>query len=409
MLTRSVLLGATLFLAACSGETTPSENQAENSDAATEAAQTASAEAAAPAASSIMTPAHVSEEGFQLIKLAGGLGFPWGMAELPNGDLLVTEREGLLRRITDDALVDAPLQGLPEDILVDGQGGLLGIALDPDFASNRTLYISYAKDMGDNNTTAVSSAVLSDDMRRLTNVTEIFLAETRDTAFHFGGRLDFLPDGTLLVGLGDGGGYKELAQDPSVLHGKIARINTDGSLPADNPFADGGGHPAVYSYGHRNVQGLVRDDARGITYAHEHGPKGGDELNVIEPGNNYGWPTITYGVNYDGTIITDQTEAPGMEQPVVKWVPSIAPSGMTLVNTPGFEAWQGDLLIGGMSGPAGQKLVRVDLDDAGNVVGTEDLLVDLELAYRDVLSTPNAIYLADKDINGAVYRLETVE
>ncbi len=398
MLNRSILLGVALLAAACSNETTPPAVETPS-----EAATATAGEA------SDYQPAEIAPDGLRLVKLAGGLGFPWAMVALPGGDLLVTEREGQLRHITNGALVDTPIAGLPEDILVDGQGGLLGIALDPDFASNRKLYLSYAKDMGDNNTTAVSSAILSEDMRRLTDLTEIFLAETRDTAFHFGGRLDFLPDGTLLVGLGDGGGYKELAQDTNVLHGKIARINTDGSLPADNPFANGGGHPAVYSYGHRNVQGLVRDDARGITYAHEHGPQGGDELNVIEPGNNYGWPTITYGINYDGTIITDQTEAPGMEQPVVKWVPSIAPSGMTLVNTTGFEAWQGDLLIGGMSGPAGQKLVRVDLDEAGNVIGTEDLLTDLEFAYRDVLSAPGGIYVAEKDINGAVWRLEIAE
>ena len=151
------------------------------------------------------------------------------------------------------------------------------------------------------------------------------------------------------------------------------------------------------------------DETRDILFAHEHGPKGGDELNVVKKGANYGWPTITYGINYDGSIITTETEAPGMEQPIVKWVPSIAPSGMTLVQTEGFEDWAGDLLVGGMNGPAGQKLVRVDLDEDGYVVETIDLLEDLPIAYRDVISTPSAIYVATTDLDGFVYRLEIAE
>ncbi len=351
----------------------------------------------------------VSEDGLKLSFVADELEFPWGLAALPNGDLLVTEREGDLRLVRDGALVEAPIAGLPSDILVRGQGGLLGLVLDPDFATNRTLYISYSKDLGDANTTAVISATLSDDASALQNVTEIFLAERRSGAAHFGGRLDFLPDGTLLVTLGDGYRYMQSAQDPKTLHGKLARINTDGSIPEGNPYTDESGHPAIYSIGHRNIQGLVYDAERDIIFAHEHGPKGGDELNVIEPGLNYGWPVISYGINYDGTIITDKTSEPGLEQPAVKWVPSIAPSGMALVNTDGFEAWSGDLLIGAMNGPAGQKLVRVDLDDAGNVIETVDLLDDLGIAYRDVISTPTAIYVATADLDGAVYKLEPSE
>jgi len=348
----------------------------------------------------------LSESGLKLVPIAEGLEFPWGMAALPNGDLLVTEREGRLRLIRGDALVEAPVTGLPDDILVEGQGGLLGILLDPNFETNRKLYLSYSKGLDDGNTTAVISATLSDDASALSDVSEIFLGETRSTTFHYGSRMAFLPDGSLIVTLGDGYRYMQDAQDPSLLHGKIARIMPDGSVPEDNPFADGSGNPAVWSYGHRNVQGLVYHSGADLLIAHEHGPKGGDELNVIEPGNNYGWPTITYGINYDGTIITDETKAPGMEQPDVKWVPSIAPSGMTIVQTAGFEDWSGDLLIGAMDGPSGQKLVRVEVAEDGSIGATEDLLADLQTGFRDVISTPDAIYAATNMLDGVVYRVE---
>lgn len=351
----------------------------------------------------------VSSDGYQIVPVADGLEFPWGMAALPNGDLLVTEREGRLRLIRDGKLVDAPITGTPSDVLVDRQGGYFGVTLDSDFETNRRLYMSYAKGVSDSNTTAVIAATLSEDATALSDVSEIFTGQDRGTALHFGGRMELMPDGTLLVTLGEGYRYMDEAQNTDSLHGKVARINTDGTLPTDNPFANGGGHPAIYSYGHRNVQGLVVDADRGIIYEHEHGPKGGDEINTLEPGSNYGWPVITYGINYDGTLITEDTEADGMAQPVFKWVPSIAPSGMTMVQTAGFEDWAGDLLVGAMNGPNGRKLVRIDLDDAGNVVGSEDLLGDLQVPYRDVLSTPNAIYVATADLDGAIYRLEKAQ
>lgn len=350
-----------------------------------------------------------TRDGLKLIPVAEGLEFPWGMAALPNGDLLVTEREGRLRLIADGTLVETPLTGLPDDILVERQGGLLDILLDPAFETNRKLYLSYSKDMGETNTTAVISATLANDASGVTDVTEIFLGEPRETAFHYGSRLGFLPDGSMIITLGDGYRYMEDAQDPDLLHGKIARIMPDGTLPSDNPFADGDGNPAVWSYGHRNVQGLAYHAQSGVLFAHEHGPKGGDELNIIEPGKNYGWPTITYGINYDGSIITDETEAPGMEQPAVKWVPSIAPSGMAVVQTTGFEDWSGDLLIGAMDGPAGQKLVRVDVAADGTVGETQELLSDMQIGYRDVMSTPDALYIATNGLDAAIYRVEKAE
>ncbi|MEL7041004.1 MAG: PQQ-dependent sugar dehydrogenase [Pseudomonadota bacterium] len=350
----------------------------------------------------------VSSSGLKLVPIADALEFPWGMAALPNGDLLVTEREGRLRLIQNDTLVETPLTGLPDDILVAGQGGLLGITLDPGFDTNRVLYLAYSKDMGETNTTAVISAKLADDLSGISEVQEIFVGAPRETTFHYGSRMTFLPDGSMAIALGDGYRYMQDSQDPSNLHGKIARVMPDGSIPSDNPFADGSGNPTVWSYGHRNVQGMVYHQASGQLIAHEHGPKGGDELNIVEAGKNYGWPTITYGINYDGTIITNETEAPGMEQPAVKWVPSIAPSGMAVVETAGFEDWSGDLLIGAMNGPSGQKLVRVDVGADGTIGETEDLLVDLQTGFRDVISTPDAIYVATNMLDGVVYRVEKV-
>ncbi|MEM1147633.1 MAG: PQQ-dependent sugar dehydrogenase [Pseudomonadota bacterium] len=350
----------------------------------------------------------VSSSGLKLVPIAEALEFPWGMAALPNGDLLVTEREGRLRLIQNDTLVETPLTGLPDDILVAGQGGLLGITLDPGFDTNRVLYLAYSKDMGETNTTAVISAKLADDLSGISEVQEIFVGAPRETTFHYGSRMTFLPDGSMAIALGDGYRYMQDSQDPSNLHGKIARVMPDGSIPSDNPFADGSGNPTVWSYGHRNVQGMVYHQASGQLIAHEHGPKGGDELNIVEAGKNYGWPAISYGINYDGTIITNETEAPGMEQPAVKWVPSIAPSGMAVVETAGFEDWRGDLLIGAMNGPSGQKLVRVDVGADGTIGETEDLLVDLQTGFRDVISTPDAIYVATNMLDGVVYRVEKV-
>lgn len=350
----------------------------------------------------------LSSSGVRLVPVAAGLEFPWAMAELPDGTLLVTEREGRLRRITSSGLVAEPVSGLPEDVLIDGQGGLLGLALAPDFAISRALFLSYSRQDEDTNTTAVVRGILTPDATALTDVTHIFDGAPRETTYHYGGRLAFLDDGSLIVTLGDGYRYMDEAQNPSNRHGAIARIWPDGSIPEDNPFISGGGDPAVYSYGHRNVQGLVFDEARNLLWAHEHGPKGGDELNLLEAGANYGWPAITYGINYDGTVITDQTKAPGLKQPVWKWVPSIAPSGMALVQTESFPAWQGDLLIGAMNGPKGQKIVRIDLDPDGEVVGSEDILTDLGLGFRDVLSTRTALYAATNDLDATLYRIEPV-
>ena len=352
------------------------------------------------------TEAVISEDGFRLTPIAEGLEFPWDMLFLPDGTMLVTERSGTIRLVRDGELLPDPLAGTPE-AHVSAQGGYFAMALDPGFASNRKLYLAFAKGTAEENTTAVVSGVLSDDASELSDVQEITGAP-RETSHHYGGRLAFLPDGTLIATLGEGFRYMEESQNPQNYHGTIVRLNTDGSFPEDNPFVDGeNGLPGVWSYGHRNVQGLVWDDARETLWAHEHGPKGGDELNRIEAGNNYGWPAITYGVNYDGTIITEDTEAPGMEQPVVKWVPSIAPSGMALVSGDVWSEWNGDLIVGAMNGPRGKKLVHIMLDEEGNVNGQADLMADLEIPFRDVAIGPDGnLYAATANMDGVVYRID---
>jgi glucose/arabinose dehydrogenase len=333
--------------------------------------------------------------------------FPWGLAFLPNGDLLFTEKEGGLNYAAGAEGEAAPVSGMPP-ALTEGQGGYFGITLDPDFENNRLIYVAYAQGSEADNGTAVIRARLSDDHTTLEDVTEIFRADSRDTAYHFGGRLQFANDGTLFVSLGEGFKYMKDAQDPHITHGTLVRINSDGTIPEDNPFADGvDGKPEVYSYGHRNIQGLYYDTTEGTLYETEHGPKGGDEFNIIKPGANYGWPVITYGVNYDGTIITEETEKDGMEQPLTYWVPSIAPSGLTRLTSDVYPGWKGDFFVGGMNGPAGLELVRLRLED-GKVTERENLFKD-EYAIRDVAQSPDGhLYVATKDLDG-IFRIDLVE
>lgn len=394
---------ALILAAACSQPDSEPTAPVENADSSAVEGENAEAGDASP-------EAIISEDGFRLTPIAEGLEFPWDMLFLPDGTMLVTERSGAIRLVRDGELLPEPVAGTPE-AHVNAQGGYFAMALDPDFASNRKLYLAFAKGTAEENTTAVVSGVLSDDVSELTDVQEIFTGAPRETSHHYGGRLAFLPDGTLIITLGEGFRYMEEAQNPQNYHGTIVRLNTDGSFPEDNPFIDGeNGLPGVWSYGHRNVQGLVWDEARDTLWAHEHGPKGGDELNRIEAGNNYGWPAITYGVNYDGTIITEDTEAPGMEQPVVKWVPSIAPSGMALVSGDVWSEWDGDLIVGAMNGPRGQKLVHILLDEEGNVTGQADLMADLEIPFRDVAIGPDGnLYAATANMDGVVYRIDRNE
>lgn len=358
------------------------------------------------AAADTQTPDTAAEMILSLTPIAEGLEQPWGMAFLPDGNVLVTEREGRINLIT-QAGGKTEITGGPE-ALIEGQGGYFDVILDPSFATNRTVYMTYAKGTKGENSTAVYKATLSADGTALENGADIWAADLRGTAYHFGGRMGFLADGTMLVTLGDAFVLMEEAQSTANTHGTIVRINTDGTIPADNPFADqDGAAEAVFTYGHRNAQGLFVDPASGTIFAHEHGPQGGDELNVLVAGNNYGWPAITYGIGYDDAVISEFTEMDGMEQPKTKWVPSIAPSGMVLYTGDKYAGWSGDLIIGAMEGPAGQKLVRVDLDGDLNVVGEEHYLTDAARPFRDVAQGPDGyLYLLTKELDGGLYRLD---
>jgi glucose/arabinose dehydrogenase len=341
-----------------------------------------------------------------------GLEHPWAIAFLPGGDMLVTERPGRLRIVRGGALLPDPVPGVPR-VLAEGQGGLLDVVLHPGFATNRLVYLSLSKPVGNGQeaTTAVVRGRFEND--RLTNVQEIFEAQTRGRG-HYGSRLAFDRAGFLFVTVGDrqvpprGNLLAHPAQDRSNHHGTIVRLHDDGRVPADNPFVNlAGARPEIWTYGHRNPQGLIIHPETGDIWATEHGPQGGDELNLIVKGHNYGWPVIGYGVNYGtGSRIHEGTHRQGMDQPVHYWVPSIATSGLLLYTGDRFPKWKGSLFVGGL---AGAQVARLTLD--GRRVTKEETLVSGLGRIRDVRQGPDGyIYLAiDTEGDGpGVVRLEPV-
>ena len=284
---------------------------------------------------------------FRVVTLVRGLDHPWGLAFLPGGDMLITERPGRLLRVDGATLQPRTVRGLPAIAAV-GQGGLLDVTLHPEFASNRLVYLSFTGADEDGVGTEVARGRLADDA--LENVEIIFRALPKSRGGrHFGSRLLFDMDGQLLITLGERGD-RPRAQDIGDHAGSVIRINDDGSVPVDNPFVTtAGARPEIYTYGNRNVQGITLDPGSGLVWAHEHGPQGGDEVNILASGRNYGWPVITYGRNYVlGTKIGEGTHKEGMEQPLHYWTPSIAPSGMTLYTGDKFPAWRGNLFEGAL-------------------------------------------------------------
>lgn len=343
---------------------------------------------------------------FRLVTIAEGLEFPWSVAFLPNGDMLVSEREGRLRYIEDGTLREAPVSGLP-DIYAQNQGGLLGLAVHPDFEENRWVYFAYSQGHRRANGTALGRGRLSEDGRALDDVERLFRVNfEKERGYHFGGRILFNADGTLLLTLGDGSRYHDEAQNLANHLGTIVRLNDDGSVPFDNPYVSAdGAQPEIYSWGHRNVQGIARNPATGSVWAHEHGPRGGDEINVLRGGTNYGWPQITYGTNYDGTPITEARRADGMAQPIWFWVPSIAPSGMSFYQGDAFPAWQGDVFVGAL---AGMKLVRYEID-GDRVISEEEMLTGWGERIRDVATGPDGhLYVLTDHREGRLVRLDPV-
>jgi glucose/arabinose dehydrogenase len=277
------------------------------------------------------------------------------------------------------------------------------VALHPDFAANRLIYLSYAGNGPDGAGTEVARARF--DGESLDGLEVIFRAEPKTPgSAHYGSRLVFDRDGRLYISLGDRRNYMQEAQNPASHLGSVIRVEDDGGVPGDNPFVGvEGTRPEIFSYGHRNVQGLALRPSDGSIWAHEHGPRGGDEVNRLKAGANYGWPAITYGIDYSGAIISDKTAAPGMEQPVVYWDPSIAPSGMTFYDGDRFPQWQGDLFVGAL---AGRHLRRLEMD-GDSVAGQEELLGGLRERIRDVRSGPDGyIYLLTDSGNGRLIRLE---
>ena len=339
---------------------------------------------------------------YQLTTIAEGLNYPWGLAELPDGSLLVTERSGGLKHISNEGAI-TEIGNVPAVFFAQsGQSGLFDVLPDPGFAGNGVIYLAYAEGNRQSNATTVARARLQD--RTLEDVEVIFAAEPRKRLpQHFGGKLIFLPDGTLMLTTGDGFDYRELAQDPFNLLGKSVRFNSDGSIPKDNPFADGqSGHPAVWTYGHRNPQGLVQDPVTGTLYLHEHGPRGGDEVNVLEPGANYGWPAITYGLDYSGAYVSPFTEHPEMSQPIKYWVPSIAPSGFAVYRGEMFPELAGDLLVGALV----DKEVRRLTVAANGTVAEEALFSELDSRIRDVrVAADGSILLVTDGQEGRIIRV----
>jgi glucose/arabinose dehydrogenase len=340
---------------------------------------------------------------YKIQEVASGLNFPWSLAFLPDGGLLVTERTGQLIKITDSD-VSKLVTGLPTDIYVEGQGGLLEVVLHPDFSINRWLYFSYAVGDDDKNALQVVRAKLIDN--KLTEKKVVFtVTPFKSTPVHFAGRMAFLPDKTLLITSGDGFDYREDAQRLNSLLGKTIRINDDGSAPTNNPFVTenpDSPNNYVFSYGHRNHQGILYDAQRNVIFSNEHGPDGGDELNIIQAGVNYGWPVITRGLDYIGSRISPFTEYANMQQPRLDWTPSIAPSGMAVHQGNLFSELNGDLLVSVLK----FKEVRWLQMNGVKVVGQTSLFKELEQRIRDVRVHPDgSIYILTDSENGKVLRI----
>ena len=314
-------------------------------------------------------------QAYQVDTLASGLDKPWSIAAIGDDAFLVTEKSGRLIHLTASGEITA-IAGVPE-VYFANQGGLLEVLPDPAFASNDIVYLSFAGgDKGANRTTVVSGTLTGATLTDLKTVLEV--TPEKEGPAHYGGKLAFLPDGTLLVSVGEGFKYREQAQNLEWELGKLLRVQPDGTAAGDNPFPETA--PRVFSYGHRNPQGLVYDPETDRILMMEHGPKGGDELNLVAAGRNYGWPAITYGVDYSGAVISPFTEADGMEQPMKYWVPSIGPSGLAIYRGDMFPEWQGDLLLGSL---INKEMRRLKLD-GDTVVEDEAIFPEISGRVRDV-------------------------
>lgn len=341
----------------------------------------------------------------RVVELATGLAHPWSLAFLPDGTALVTERKGGLRVLRNSILETRALPGLPA-AHQKGDGGLLGLAVHPRFEANQWIYVCLSQGTTDSNHTIVVRARFAPT--RLEDVKSVFEArplKKRDS--HFGCRLLFAPDGSLLVTLGDGYDYRDQAQALDNHLGKIVRLTDAGAVPSDNPFvARQGALAEIYTLGHRNVQGIALRPGTREIWAHEHGARGGDEINVLRSGENYGWPLVTFGIDYSGDPISTQTARSGLAPPKFYWVPSIAPSGMDFYSGDRFPEWRGDLFVGAL---AARALYRLDIAD-GQIVGQEILLAERKERIREVKAGPDGLlYVLTDAADGKLLRLEPLE
>jgi len=397
-----------------------------------QAQQASAQEASGPSPIEAVDPRTLPRaQGVQATPLVQGLDAPWGMAWLPNGDLLVTEQFGRLRLISDGVLQPEPIAGVPT-VYADRQGGLLDVAVHPNFARNGFIYLSYSAGGEEENRLTVARGRLREG--QLQDVTVLLEADpAKSGAQHFGSRFLWAPDGSLLVAVGDGGNppralggalIREQAQRLDSHLGKILRITDAGAVPADNPFlSQEGARPELFSIGHRNIQGLAYDPMLGRIYATEHGSQGGDELNLIAAGQNYGWPRATHGVEYgpERRLITPNQTAPGLVDPLAVWTPAIAPSGLAVYSGDIYPAWRGDLFVGALridGAPRTGALLRLDLDEGGALIGQER--IDLgTVRVRDVRQGPDGhLYLLTTATQGfrdpgsrtgVLWRLEPVD
>lgn len=345
---------------------------------------------------------------FRVETVGDGLDHPWAVAQLPDGRFLVTERGGRLLLIDAPGAAPREIAGVPE-VFARGQGGLLDIALHPDYAENGWIYLSYSKPFGEGSLTAIARAKLTDD--RLADLEMIFdppADQATGSGAHFGCRIAFDGRGHIFFSIGDRGGPTNpdnLAQSLASVTGKIHRLHDDGRIPPDNPFVGTpGAMPSIWAYGSRNAQGLVYDTAAGRLWETEHGPRDGDELNIIRKGANYGWPLASHGINYSGTAITKHKSLPGMEDPVVQWTPVIAASGLALYRGDKFPRWRGNLFAGGLGS---KRMVRIELDDAA-VTGQEILLQGTG-RIRDVRAFDDGFLYVLYDEPGKLVRLVPAE
>jgi len=344
-------------------------------------------------------PIKSEKQSFKTQAVVTGLDIPWSMAFLPNGSVLITERPGRLRIVENGKLRTEPIKGLPDDILVHGQGGLLDVVLHPDFKTNGWIYLAYSYKSGMGGHTAILRAKLKN--YELVEKQTLFKGiETVMVGVHFGGKMAFGPDGKLYFSVGERGS-KDNAQTLENNSGKIHRINDDGSIPTDNPYVStNNARPEIWTHGNRNPQGLAFNPFTNELWAHEHGPRGGDEVNIIKKGTNYGWPKITYGINYNGSIITADTALPGLAQPIHYWNPSIAPSGLAFLNTDIYSGWKGNMMVGALSFAS---LYRCEISE-NDVLHVERLLAG-DGRIRDVRVAPDGyLYIANETL-GTILRI----